>query len=60
MTPRHRVTDEHLLRMPTGITPDDERRRYFHGVGITSRIRIHRELRDDGNQSCPLCGEELA
>lgn len=36
----------------------DDDRRYFHDVGLASRLRVHQELARD-NEDCPLCGERI-
>ena len=58
MAPAHRLTPQQRLDIPDGLTPAEERRRYFHDVGIASRIRIHRELAVE-HETCPLCNEAL-
>lgn len=58
------MTAPHPAPRPTPTPPAapsrdaEEQRRYFHDVGIASRIRIHRELAVD-HETCPLCDEAL-
>ena len=48
-----------MAGLPVGpIRSPEEERRYFHDIGIASRVRIHRELAAQ-HELCPLCGEEL-
>jgi hypothetical protein len=54
--PAAKVTRSPILPDP-GTTVDDGR--YFHDVGLASRIRVHREMRDAGATSCPYCTEEI-
>lgn len=56
--PRHRLSPQQIADMPTGLTPEEERRRYFHDVGIASQMRLHMELAAD-HERCPICDQEL-
>lgn len=54
-----RLARDEVAALPVGPIRDaDEERRYWHAVGITGRIRVHRELAAD-HDACPLCGEQL-